>query len=181
MCYPMRQFKKRANDMFDLFSLSLFANLSPEWAVFFISMIPITELRVSIPVGIEVYGLPIWKVWVLSVLGDMLPAIFILFLVPRLHAWMIRRKFLGKLLTKKMESAEKAFSGKYERYGEVALVVFVGIPLPFTGSWSGSLVAFIFNIPFRKSFPLILAGVCMAATIVTAITLFAGGALRWLL
>ena len=60
----------------------------------------------------------------------------------------------------------------------VALIIFVGIPIPFTGAWTGSLAAFVFNIPFKKSWPLILAGVCIAATLVTMITLGAGGIIR---
>jgi len=157
-----------------------FTSLPPEWTTFFISMIPVTELRASIPIGIEVYHLAVWKVWILAVLGDIIPAVVILYLTPYVHKWMIKRKFLGGILTKKLESAEKAFAGKYNKYGSIALIIFIGIPLPMTGSWTGSLVAFIFNIPFRKSLPLIVLGVCMAATLVTLITLFAGETLRWL-
>ncbi len=158
-----------------------FVNLPPEWATFFISMIPITELRASIPIGIEVYHLPIIKVWLIAVAGDFIPAIFILFLLPHVHDWMVKTKFLGHHLTRELKKAEKKFSGKYAKYGAIALIVFVGIPLPFTGSWTGSFASFVFNIPFKKSAPLIFAGVCMAATLVTLITIFAGNGLRWLL
>lgn len=155
-----------------------FANLSPEWVVLLISMIPITELRASIPIGIEVYGLPIWKVWILSVIGDLIPALCILAFAPLANRWAIRTRFFGSLVTKRLAQAEKAFSGKYEKYGAIGLVIFIGIPLPLTGSWTGSLAAFVFNIPFKKSVPLIAAGVCLAATIVTLITLFASGTIR---
>ncbi len=155
-----------------------FANLSPELATVLISMIPITELRASIPIGIEVYDLPVMTVWILAVIGDLIPALFLLLIFPHAHRWLVKTKFLGDLMTKKLEHAEKAFSGKYTKYGAIGLIIFVGIPLPFTGSWTGSLAAFVFGIPFRKSAPLITAGVCVAATLVTLITLFAGGALR---
>jgi len=158
-----------------------FQHMSPELATFLISMFPVTELRASIPIGIEVYNLPVWKVWLLAVLGDLLPAIVILYTVPHINRWLRSRKWIGKVFIKKLEHAEKLFSGKYSKYGAAALIVFVGIPLPLTGSWTGSLAAFVFNIPFKKALPLITAGVVMAATIVTGITLFAGGALRWLI
>ena len=158
--------------------INFFANFDQHWAVFFLSMIPITELRASIPIGIEAYHLAIWKVWIIAVLGDFLPALFLLWVMPQLHDFFIKSKVFGKMFGKKLKQAEKAFSGKYAKYGALGLIIFVGIPLPFTGSWTGSLASFIFDIPFKKSWPLILAGVCMAATVVTLITMFAGGTLR---
>jgi uncharacterized membrane protein len=167
--------------MFSLNPVDWFINIPPEWAVFFISMIPVTELRASIPIGIEVYGMTVWKVWLIAVVGDFIPAVFILYLLPILRDWIMRHKFLGKVLTKELKKAEKRFSGKYERYGIIGLIIFVGIPLPLTGSWTGSLAAVVFDLPFKKAVPMIFAGVCIAATLVTLITLFAGGALRWIL
>lgn len=155
-----------------------FLDLSPELAIVLISMIPVTELRASIPIGIEIYGLPVMAVWILAVIGDIIPAIVLLLLFPRIHGWLIRTRFLGSFIAKKLKKSENAFSGKYEKYGSIALVIFVGIPLPFTGSWTGSLASFIFGIPFKKSLPLIFLGVCVSATLVTLITIFAGGALR---
>ena len=158
-----------------------FVNLSPEWATFFISMIPITEIRAAIPIGIEVYHLPIWKVWVLAVIGDMIPAAFILFLVPWFHKWAVKNRFFGKGLAKILRRAEKKFAGKHAKYGALGLVIFVGIPLPLTGSWTGSLAACVFNIPYKKALRLIFYGVCIAATLITLITLFAGEAVRAIL
>ncbi|EKE05482.1 MAG: hypothetical protein ACD_19C00269G0002 [uncultured bacterium] len=158
-----------------------FVNLPPEVATFLLSMIPITELRASIPIGIEVYGLAVWKVWIIAIIGDIIPAFFILLLIPYAHKLAIKYQLFGKFLTHELENAERKFSGKYEKYGSIALIIFVGIPLPFTGSWTASFASFVFNIPFRKSFPLILIGVCVAATIVTLITLFAGSILGWIL
>ena len=164
--------------MFGLNPAMWFINFPPEWAVFFLSMIPITELRASIPIGIEVYGLPVWKVWIMAVLGDFVPAIFILYLLPLVHGWVIKQKFFGGILVRELEKAERKFKGKYAKYGAIALIIFVGIPLPFTGLWTGSLASFVFNIPFKKSWYLILAGVCVAATLMTLITLSAGGLAR---
>lgn len=164
--------------MFSLNPVDWFVNISPELATFFISMIPITELRASIPIGIEVYGLDIWKVWLIAVIGDFIPAVVILYFLPLLRNWILKNKFFGKVLTHSLNKAEKKFAGKYEKYGLLGLVVFVGIPLPFTGSWTGSLASVVFNLPLRKSAPMIFVGVCVAATLVTFITLFAGETLR---
>ncbi len=166
--------------MIDIHPELWFGSFPHEWSVFFLSMIPITELRAAIPLGLGIYGLPVVDTCFMAVLGNMVPTIFILLLLPRMHDWIMRQKFLGRVLTKKLSHAEKYFSGKYLKYGSVALILFVGIPLPFTGAWTGSLAAFIFNIPFRRSWWLILIGVCLAATLVTLITLSAGGTLRLL-
>lgn len=154
--------------------VSWFTNLSPELSTFLISMIPLTELRASIPIGILVYELPVWKVWLIAVVGDLVPALCILFFAPIMHTIAIKYRLFGAVFTKILKRAENKFAGKHAKYGALALVLFVGIPLPMTGSWTGSLAAFVFNIPFKKSWPLILAGICIAATIVTLLTLFAG-------
>ena len=165
--------------MFDLsFIIDFFLRLPGEYAVLFLSMIPVTEIRVSIPIGIEFFKMNIFLVWIIAVIGDVIPAIFILYFLPKFHDWLIKKKIVGKFLKKEMEKAEKAFSGKYSRHGAIALITFVAIPLPFTGSWTGSLAAFIFNIPFKKSLPMIFIGDCLAATIITLVTLFAGATLR---
>lgn len=157
------------------------AGFPPEWAVFYLSMLPITELRASIPIGLEVYGLPVVNTWIVAVLGNITPTIFILLLLPKIHDWLVKQKFVGEVLKKKMAQAEAAFSGRYSKYGAIALILFVGIPLPFTGAWTGSLAALIFNIPFKKAIWLIVAGICLAATIVTLLTLGVGGGLRFIL
>jgi uncharacterized membrane protein len=154
-----------------------FSSFPPEWAVFFLSMIPITELRAAIPIGIGVYGLSVMKTWVFAVSGNLVPTIFLLLLMPYVHDWVLKQKFIGNILRKKLKEAEKKFSGNYAKYGAIALILFVGIPLPFTGAWTGSLAAFVFRIPFRKAFPLIFLGVCLAATLMTIIT---KGTLGWI-
>jgi uncharacterized membrane protein len=118
------------------------------------------------------------KTWWIAVVGNMLPTVVLLLFLPHFHDWLLKQRFVGRMFKKKLEDAEKYFSGKYAKYGAIALILFVGIPLPFTGAWTGSLAAFIFNIPFKKAFPLILLGVCLAATVMTILTLFAGGTMR---
>ncbi len=147
-----------------------------------IAMLPIAELRVSIPVALEVYKLPIFSSVFFSVLGNMVPVTFILWLLPYVHEWILRQKYLGEIFGKLLKRAEGKISGDLAKYGfSIALIVFISIPLPMTGAWTGSLICFIFNLPFRKSWPLVFAGVCLAATIVTLVTLFAGAGLRWVI
>lgn len=152
-----------------------FTSVPSEWAVFLLSMIPITELRAAIPIGITVYDLPVVTTWLFAVFGNLVPTIFLLLLMPHIHDWVLKQKFVGDILRKKLKDAEKKFSGNYAKYGAIALILFVGIPLPLTGAWTGSLAAFVFRIPFKKAFPLIFAGICMAATIVTLLTVSAVG------
>lgn len=165
--------------MFDF--VELFSGTPRELATLLIACLPVVELRVSIPVALEVYHLPLWRAVGASLVGNMLPVTFILLLIPVIHRWLLQARFVGGLFKKFLSRAERSFSGPYAKYGAIGLVVFVGIPLPMTGAWTGALAAFVFNIPFRKSWPLIFAGVCMAALIVTLVTLFGGGALRRLL
>lgn len=164
--------------MFHLDPVSWFSGVDPHLATFFLSMLPITELRATVPIALQLYGLDVYTTWIVAVLGNAVPAIVLLLVMPRIHDWAINNKIIGGILRKKLESAEKHFAGKYTSYGAAALILFVGIPLPFTGAWTGSLAAFVFNIPFRKSFPLIFAGICLAATLMTIITLFADGAMN---
>ena len=160
--------------MFGIHPVSWFSALPNELAVFLLSMIPITELRAAIPIGIEVYGLSPINTWILAVVGNAVPAAILLCCMPYIHDFIIEKKVLGRLLTTQLRKAEKKFSGKYAKYGALGLVLFVGIPLPLTGAWTGTLAAFVFNIPFKKSFILIFAGICLAATIMTFVTLFFG-------
>lgn len=159
----------------------LFSNFSHSIATVLIAMTPIGELRAAIPIAIETYKMQVWQTVFLSVFGNMIPPTLILLIIPRLHQWLIKTKILGKVFTYFLERVENKFKGNFEKWGLIGLAIFVGIPLPMTGAWSGALAAFVFNIPFKKSWPAIFAGVCLAAAVVTCLTLFAGGALRWLL
>ena len=153
--------------------VALIASFPPELGIFFLSMLPVTELRAAIPIGLEVYNLPITKTWFLAVLGNLVPTILILYLMPKVHGVIMRYKIFGSLVTKQLEKAEKKFHKHYKIYGKVALVLFVGIPLPLTGAWTGSLAAFVFNIRFREAVSLIAIGLVISATIVTVLTIFA--------
>lgn len=158
--------------MFDLSLIEAFKNFPPEFATFLIAMIPVTELRASIPIALVVYELPIWSAIFFSVLGDMVPMFFVLIGVEKIYLFISKKsEKCKKLFDWFFKRTENKFSGKYAKYGAIALIFFVGVPLPFTGSWSGSVAAFLFRIPFYKAFPLIMIGILMAAILVTLITL----------
>ncbi|MDP3985224.1 MAG: small multi-drug export protein [bacterium] len=154
-----------------------FQGLPPEMITFLVAMIPIAELRVSIPLALEVLHLPIPQAIFWSVAGNMIPAIAIVFWIEPLARGACRFSSTGKRCYDWFSHRTRSkFARGYAKYGAaIALVIFVGIPLPITGAWSGSLAAFLFGIPKRVALPAIFIGVCIAAVIVTIIDLGVGG------
>ena len=136
---------------------------------FLISMVPIIELRGALPIatgmGVEWYiALPI------AIIGNIIPVPFIIIFIKKIFAWMSKQKgFLTKIVTK-ME--EKAFSKKdaIEKYGPWGLWLFVAIPLPGTGAWTGALIAAMMGISLKKSFPAIATGVITAGIVVAFVS-----------
>lgn len=139
--------------------------------VFLLAMAPISELRGSIPLGIF-YDLPLWQVLIVSLIGNMIPVILILLFLELFSRFLSEKfKVFKDLFDWLFDITEKRHSNKFKTYRNFALVVLTAIPLPFTGAYTASLCAFIFNIPFKKAFPLILTGVIIASVIVTIISL----------
>lgn len=151
---------------------SLFQNFSPEIATLLIAMLPIAELRLAIPTAIEVFNLTIWSAFLWSVVGNLIPAVLLLlFLDPVARFLMERSTFFQKFFTWIFDRTTKRFQSRASRYGTfIALVLFVAIPLPITGAWTGSAAAFLFKIPFRRSMAAVTIGVLIAGVIVTAAT-----------
>ena len=141
-----------------------------ELCVFFCSMIPIIELRGAIPLGAAL-GLPIWLNFLLSVIGNMLPVPIILLFVKKVLEFMskCRVKFFNKVANYVYGKAEKN-RGKIEKYSFWGVAIFVGIPLPMTGAWTGSLVAAIINMKFWKALLSAFVGVICAAVVITLIS-----------
>lgn len=163
--------------MFALNYIELFKNVSPEMAVFFISMIPVAELRASIPIGLTVYKLDVLTTLFYAILGDIIPMLFIIYLIDPVSKFLMKHfKIFNNFFTWLFKRTRIKFEGKYARYGSIALVLFVAIPLPITGSWTGALAAFLFQIPRQKAAILIILGVIIAALVVTFITKTALGA-----
>ncbi|MBO4688784.1 MAG: small multi-drug export protein [Clostridiales bacterium] len=136
--------------------------------VFLISMIPVVELRGSIPIGCG-RGLPWYIVFAVAVIGNLLPVPFILLFVKKVFDWMRKYPKLKKIV----DFCENKFAKKVEKAGNTAfwtLVGFIAIPLPGTGAWTGSGIAAVCEVPFKKALLAAVIGVLIAATVVTMIS-----------
>jgi uncharacterized membrane protein len=139
--------------------------------IFLTAMTPIGELRASIPLGLTILHQPWFLVFAISVIGNMIPPIFILWLFPKFSGWLMSHsKFMNRFLNWLFERTRKKVHDKIEKYGDLALIIFVAIPLPNTGAWTGALAAWLFGIPMKRALPNILYGVIIAGVIVTLIT-----------
>ena len=168
--------------MFDINYIELFKNLPPELAIFFMSMLPVTELRASIPIGLTVYKLDLLTTVVYAISGSILPMFFILYLIDPVSKFLMKNfEIFNRFFTWLFKRTAIKFEGKHAKYGAIALILFVAIPLPFTGCWSGAIASFLFQIPRHKAAALIILGVMLSASIITFITLFAKGALLYLI
>lgn len=136
--------------------------------LFCISMLPIVELRGGVPAGMAM-GLPFWEVYLVCVLGNILPVPFLMLFSKRVLTWLAERQVFGGFFQRIIDKAdEKAHSiGKYELLG---LWLFVAIPLPGTGAWTGSLVAAILRLRIIPAFFAICAGVLTSGLIMGAVS-----------
>ena len=138
--------------------------------VFFLAMTPIGELRLSIPVAILVYGINPFLAYFISVIGNLIPVFFIISFLNFFSDYLSKKSsFFCTIFSFIFNKTRKTHSLKIKRYGIYALIIFVAIPLPITGAWTASLIAFVFGIPFRKAFPLIASGVMISGLIVISI------------
>lgn len=136
-------------------------------ATFFISMVPVAELRVGLPYGIA-NGLPYPLALLSAVAGNMLPVPFIVVYIQRVFQWMRRHMpRLNSMITRLEEKAERK-GDKVRRYGPLSLLLFVAIPLPGTGAWTGALIAALLRMKNKTACPCILLGVLIAAMIMSA-------------
>ena len=147
--------------------------------VFLISMLPIIELRGALPVGAAL-GLPWWQAFLLAIIGNLLPVPFILLLVEKVLGFMKQHGIFPRLIQWLEEKAQKGIK-KVEKHALVGLLLFVAIPLPGTGAWTGSLVASLFHLDRRYSFVSVVLGVLLAGAVVTLISYGVLGALSFLL
>lgn len=134
---------------------------------FLLSMVPVIELRGAIPYGLA-HDLEPWLVYALSVVGNLLPVPFILLFVRRVLAWMKTRPRLCRL-AEKIEAQGRSKSKKVKKSETVGLCLFVAIPLPGTGAWTGALVAALMKMRLMRALPTILLGVLLAGLAVTLI------------
>lgn len=140
--------------------------------IFFISMVPIIELRGAIPIGLGM-GLPVLPTYLLCVLGNMLPVPFIYLFARKFLIWGYHKPLIGpicRFCINKGEKGGRALEAKAGKGLTVALLLFVGIPLPGTGAWTGALIAAVLNMRLKRAVPVIFLGVVIAGCIITLLT-----------
>jgi len=142
--------------------------MTPEFKIFLLSILPVTELRISIPVGFHI-GLSIYEAFIISVLGN-------IFFIPLL-LWFYNTLYLAlreiRILRQPfiwLEEKTKNRARIVEKYEIIGLIIFVAIPLPATGIWAGSFVATLFKLRFKQAFFAVATGAIIAAIIVSILT-----------
>ena len=140
---------------------------------FFVSMVPLVELRLAVPMAVSM-GLDYWPSLVVCVIGNLLPVPFIYFFARKVLEWGKDKKYIGGFFSwclRKGESGGHKLTQRAGRTGSfLALMLFVGIPLPGTGAWTGALVAAFLNMRLKEAIPAILVGVLAAGIIVSGVT-----------
>jgi uncharacterized membrane protein len=138
-------------------------NLSAEMSIFLLSMLPISELRGAIPLGISM-GLPPWEVYLISVAGNILPVPILLKVLRPLISYIARTRLLRKPASYIVQKIDKG-SEKVLKYELLGLFILVAVPLPTTGAWTGCGVASFLKLDFKKSFIYISLGIMVAGLI----------------
>ncbi len=149
--------------------ISSLSGLPPWFVVIFISMLPFIELRGAIPAAMFVYGMPWYEAFALSIAGNMIPVPFILLYFKDVERVFRRWKLFNRFFNWLFDRTRKKAKTKIEKYGYTALLIFVGIPLPMTGAWTGSLAAYLFDMDVKKAFLANLLGVVIAGVIVAVV------------
>ena len=151
--------------------------VSGEVIIFIISMIPILELRGGLlAASPALLNVPILKAIPICIIGNLLPIPFILLLIEKVLNGMERVPGLSKVAIWVRQKADKN-KGQIEKFGFWGLVLFVGIPLPGTGAWTGSLLAALLGMKFKKAFPAVLLGIALASVIMSIVSYGLLGAL----
>lgn len=147
--------------------------------VFLISMVPLIEIRGAIPYAVG-FELPLVPSIIVAVVGNMLPVPFIFLFARRVLEWGKDKKVIGGFFTWCLEKGHKGGEKLQAKAGRglyIALLLFVGIPLPGTGAWTGTLAASLLDMDFKKSVVYIMAGVLLAGAIMLAASLGVFGAI----
>ena len=138
-------------------------------ATFFISMVPVIELRGGLPYGIAL-GLDYPIALAAAVLGNMVPVPFIIVYIRHIFEWLRKRSHWWDEKISRLEKKAHLKGRLVRKYSTIGLCILVAIPLPGTGAWTGALVAAVLDLRLKKAVPAIFLGVCIAAAIMTAVT-----------
>lgn len=134
--------------------------------VLFTSAVPVIEQRGAIPLGVLVYGMDPYVVFFISLMGSLVPFPFIYFFIKPVFEIIKRKTPLGKLVDK-IERRTLTKSGQIAKYEFWGLLIFVGIPLPGTGIWTGTLAAVLLNMKLKYALPAVIGGAIMSAFLIT--------------
>ncbi len=134
-----------------------------------VSMVPIVELRGGIPFGVA-SGLPVWLAYIAAVIGNLIPVPFILVYIRRIFQWI--RKHMPRLnnVIDKLEKKAHLKGATMQKYQYLGLAIFVAIPLPGTGAWTGALAAAFLEMRLKKAFPAAVLGVVVAGFLISILT-----------
>ena len=141
--------------------------------IFFISMVPLVELRGAIPFS-QGFGLPIIQSYIICIIGNMLPVPIIYLFARKVLEWGTDKPVIGKFFTWCLDKGHKGGKKLQEKAGKglfVALLLFVGIPLPGTGAWTGTLAASILDMDFKSTVAAVMLGVLLAGVIMMVVSM----------
>ncbi|MCX6813488.1 MAG: small multi-drug export protein [Candidatus Azambacteria bacterium] len=142
-----------------------------ELTTFFTAALPLSELRGAIPLAILKFGFNPYKAFAISALGNILPILPLLLGLEKVSEYLSHRFYwFNRFFEWLFERTKIRYSGHFTYWGNLALFVFVAIPLPLTGAYSGAVAAFVFGIPLKQAFWSIVSGVLAAGLVVTIIT-----------
>ena len=144
--------------------------LCRELVVLITAALPILELRGAIPIAITLFGFPWYYAFLIAIIGNMLPVPIILLFLDRVSGWLGKVSFFRRMLDWLFERTRRR-GGVVEKYERIGLALFVAIPLPVTGAWTGSLLAVLMGIRFKHAFFSIFIGVLVAGIIITCLSI----------
>ncbi len=134
-----------------------------------VSMIPVVELRGGIPFGVAA-GLPVWQAYLAAVIGNLIPVPLIIVYIRRIFQWLRRRFPRLNRMVDRLEAKAHLKGQRVSKYKYLGLAIFVAVPLPGTGAWTGSLAAAFLDMPLRRAIPSVVAGVLVAGLAISVLT-----------
>jgi len=159
--------------------IEIVSKLPADVATGLLAILPVGELRLAIPVGIEVFGLRPLQAFFVSLIGNAVPALVLVFGLDWITRWANEHwAWAHKIIMMVYSRTERVTRGKYEKYGLAALFILTAIPFPLTGVWSASVASVIFKINPKHALPAILGGMITAGIIVLALTIGTEGVVR---
>ena len=148
----------------------LVQEITPRIITLVLAALPVSELRGAIPYAIVAGGMSWQEAYIIAVIGNFIPVLPLLFLLESVSNYLMRYRFFNRFFTWLFERTRR--KGRLvERFEAVGLVLFVAVPLPVTGAWTGCVAAFIFKVPLKYAIPAILLGIMIAGTVVTLASL----------